>query len=133
MYFPVFEIDCAYDISQCRYQRFLCAITDNIDIITASVNDLNHSPKIAPVAPIYCQTFDLKPVVFASRKRGKPVPRDQHLVLSKHFGRGKILATLQPDEYALMRYPPFGQHVLLHTGVPVLQKDVLLHEIRQQL
>src|SRR5262245_18199446 len=111
MYFPVFEIDCAYDISQRRYQRFLCAITDNIDIITASINDVNHSPKIAPDAPIYCQIFDLKPVVFASSKRGEPVPRDQHLMFSKHFGRGKILATLQPDEYALMHHSPLGQHV----------------------
>src|SRR5215831_12521165 len=125
MYFPVFEIDCAYDIPQRRYQRFLCAITDNIDIITASINDLNHSPKIAPVAPIYCQTFDLKPVIFASRKRGKPVPRDQHLMLSKRFGRGKILATLQPDEYELMHHPPLSQR-MLHMGVPVLQEDVPL-------
>src|SRR4030095_5808536 len=104
MYCPVFEIDCAYDILQCRYQRFLCTIADNIDIVTASVNDFDNGPKTASVVPIYCQTFYLKPVVFTSGKGREPVPRDQYLMLPKSFSSSEILATLQPDEYALMHH-----------------------------
>src|SRR5215813_797715 len=131
MYFPVFEIDCAYDILQRRYQRFLCTIADNIDIVTASVNDFDNGSKIASIVPIYCQTFYLKPVVFTSGKGGEPVPRDQHLIFPKSFSSSEILVTLQPDEYALMHHSPLGQYILLHTGAPVLQEDVPLHKIRQ--
>src|SRR5215510_2688951 len=102
MHFPVFEIDRADHISQRWYQCFLCAIADHIDIVTTSVNDLDNGPKIASVIPIHCQTFDLKPVVFACREWGKPVPGDQHFMLSKRFRSSEILATLQPDEHTLM-------------------------------
>jgi hypothetical protein len=53
-------------------------------------------------------------------------------MLPKSFSSSEALTILQPDEYALMHHPPLGQRVLLHTGVPVLQEDVPLHEIRQQ-
>jgi len=108
MYFPVFEIDRAYHISQRRYERFLSAIADNIDIVTASVYDLNNGPKIASVVPIHCQTFDLKPIIFACRERGKPVLRDQHLMLPKSFSCVEVLAALQPDEHTFMDHPPLS-------------------------
>jgi hypothetical protein len=54
-------------------------------------------------------------------------------MLSQSFSSGEILATLQPDEHTLMHHPPLSKCVLLHTRGPVLQKDVPLHEIRQQL
>jgi hypothetical protein len=31
-----------------------------------------------------------------------------------------------------MPHTPLGQHMLLHTGVPMLQEDVPVQEIRQQ-
>src|SRR4029453_15901474 len=122
MYCPVFEIDCAYDILQCRYQRFLCTIADNIDIVTASVNDFDNGPKTASVASIYCQTFYLKPVVFTSGKGGEPVPRDQYLMLPKNVNRDELPATPERDDCPVKRRPPLGQHMLLRTGAPVLQE-----------
>src|SRR4029434_10055838 len=98
MYFPMFEIDRTYDISQRRYQRFLCPMADNINIVTTSVNDFDNGPKIASVVPIYCQTFYLKPVVFTSGKGGKPVPRDQYLMLSTSFRNSDIFVILLPYE-----------------------------------
>ena len=53
-------------------------------------------------------------------------------MLPKSFSSSEILAPLQPDEYTLMHHPPLSQRMLLHMGVPVLQEDVPLHEIRQQ-
>ena len=126
------EVDRADDVSERRDERFLRAIADNVHIVTASVNDLNDGPEVASVVTIHCQTFDLKPVVFARREGGKPVLRDQHLMLTKGFSSCEILTPLQPYENALVPLTPLNKRVLLHTGVPVLQEDVPLREIRQQ-
>jgi hypothetical protein len=53
-------------------------------------------------------------------------------MLPKSFSSSEILTPLQPDEYALMYHPPRGQRVVLHTGTPMLQENVALHEIGQQ-
>jgi hypothetical protein len=59
------------------------------------------------------------------------MPRDQYLMLPKSFSSSEILTTLQPHEHTLMPHAPLGQH-MLHTGVPMLQEDVPVQEIRQQ-
>jgi hypothetical protein len=53
-------------------------------------------------------------------------------MLSKGFGSGEILTPLQPYEDALVHLTPRDEHVLLHAGLPVLQKDRPLHQLRQQ-
>jgi hypothetical protein len=53
-------------------------------------------------------------------------------MLPKGVSSREILATLQPYEYALVHLTPLDKRVLLHTGVPVLQKDMPLHKLRQQ-
>ncbi len=130
MNFAVFEVDSAYHVSERRYQRLLQAITDNVDIVTTSVNDLDHCPEVAPVVAIHCKAFNLKPVIFSRREGWKPAPRDQHLVLPKGFSSGEILATMQPYEHALMHHSPLDDSVRVQGWVPVLQEHVSLHEIR---
>jgi hypothetical protein len=131
-HFPMLEVDRADDISQRWDERFLRTIADNVHIVTTGVNDLNDGPEVTSVVAIHCQTFDLKPVVFACGEGGKPVPWDQHLMIAKGFSSGEIRTPLQPHEDAFVHLTPLNKRVLLHTRVLMLQKDVPLDKIRQQ-
>jgi len=120
--FTLFEIDSPYHVSERRDKRLLGAIADHVDIITASINDLDYSPKVATIVTIDCKAFNLKPVILSGGEGGKPVPWDQHLVLPKGFRSCEILAAIQPYEHALVHHPPLDDGVGVQGGMAVLQE-----------
>jgi len=129
--FTLCEINGMYYVSERRNECLLSTIANHVDIVTPSVNNLDHSSKVTTITTVYCESFNLKPVILSCREDRKPAPRDEHFMLPQSFGSREIRAAMQPYEHTLGHYPPFDDGVGMYGRMPVLQHHISLHEIRQ--